>query len=485
MKCRIFVFAVAGWFVLGATAAYGQQTASMRQFLASPPRAQTLAAVSGAVVPCTDGVAGSYTCNAVDLLAFVPLSTFGSGEANDLWGWTDPQTGNEYALIGLNDGTGFVDLTDPVKPVYLGKLPTHTFNSSWRDVKVYADHAFVVADNAGAHGVQVFDLTQLRSVANPPVTFSETAHYDDVNEVHNIVINEASGFAYAVGNNGGGVTCSSGLHMIDLQNPTTPTFAGCYSSDGYTHDAQCVLYNGPDAEHVGKEICFASNEDTVTIVDVTDKGNPVQLSRTGYPDAAYVHQGWLTEDQAVFYQDDELDSGNTRTIIWDVADLDNPVVADDYLAATTSRDHNLYVVGNWVYETNYTTGLRVLDITDRFAPVEVAFFDTYAPNDGFSFNGAWSNYPYFDSGTVIVSSIGEGLFALRLTLGPVTRYVAPAGSDTDNDCQDSGMPCATIAHAVDEANDGDTLSVAAGVYVEPGLVIDKELTVEGPGVLVR
>ncbi len=329
--------------------------------------------------------------------------------------------------------------------------------------------------------MQVFDLTGLRNVVSPPVTFAETAHYDDVNDVHNIVINEDSGFAYTVGNNGGGATCSGGLHMIDIQNPTTPTFAGCYSSDGYTHDAQCVLYNGPDTEHQGKEICFNLNEDTVTIVDVSDKASPIQLSRTSYPNASYVHQGWLTDDQAVFYQNDELDGGNTRTLIWDVADLDNPVMPNEYFAATTSRDHNLYVVGDRVYQANYTTGLRILDITDRLNPVEVAFFDTYTPNDGSSYNGAWSNYPFFASGVVIVSSIGEGLFVLQPSL---TRYVAPGGSDAGN-CSNPGSPCATIAHAVSQANDGDTLDIAAGVFLEPGLVIDKELTIQGASVEVR
>lgn len=487
MRCRICFLAFIGWLAFGALLAYGQQTASMRQFLEMPPEVQNLPAVLGALTVCDNGSAGLYACNAVDLLAFVPLSTFGSGEANDIWGWTDPQTNKEYALIGLNDGTGFVDVTDPVNPVYLGKLPTHTSNSSWRDIKVYANHAFVVSE-ANGHGMQVFDLTQLRNVTNPPVTFAETAHYDDVNDVHNIVINEDSGFAYTVGNNGGGFTCSGGLHVIDISTPTNPTFAGCFSSDGYTHDAQCVLYTGPDAEHQGKEICFNSNEDTVTIVDVTNKASPIQLSRTGYPNAAYVHQGWLTDDQTHFYQDDELDGGNTRTLIWDVADLDNPIMANEYLAATTSRDHNLYVVGDLVYEANYTTGLRILDITDRLNPVEVAFFDTYTPNDGFSFSGAWSNYPFFDSGVVIVSSIGEGLFVLQPNVGggPVTRYVAPSptGSDTGN-CSIAGSPCATIAYAVSQSDAGDILDIAAGVYVEPGLVIDKELSIQGPGVLVR
>ena len=140
---------------------------------------------------------------------------------NDIWGWTDPLTGIEYALVGRMDGMAFISLEDPARPVYVGQLlrPHLASVSAWRDVKVYADHAFVVADAARQHGLQVFDLRQLRDVAEPPVTFEETARYDRIASAHNIVINEESGFAYAVGNSAGGETCGGGLHMIDIHDP--------------------------------------------------------------------------------------------------------------------------------------------------------------------------------------------------------------------------------------------------------------------------
>ncbi|MDP8988437.1 MAG: choice-of-anchor B family protein, partial [Actinomycetota bacterium] len=283
--------------------------------------------------PCSEGFAGPYPCSNVDLLAYLPLSDIGgtrsNSAANDIWGWTDPATGKEYAIVGRVFGTSFVDISDPTRPVYLGQLPTHgPFGSSWRDIKVYANHAFIVSE-ATNHGMQVFDLTQLRNVSQPPVTFSETAHYKKMSSAHNIAINEASGFAYIVGASGR-TGCSGGLHMVDIRKPTSPSFAGCFSADGYTHDTQCVLYDGPDADHRNREICFNSNEDTVTIVDVTDKSRPVQLSRTGYAGSAYTHQGWLTEDRRYFLLDDELDeqnfAHNTRTRVWDVSDLDKPIV---------------------------------------------------------------------------------------------------------------------------------------------------------------
>ena len=88
-------------------------------------------------VPCIDGKADEYECSNVDLLSFVPLRDLGSnGVGNDIWGWTDPETGREYALVGCADGTSFVDVTEPTKPQVIGFLPTHTVSSTWRDIKV-------------------------------------------------------------------------------------------------------------------------------------------------------------------------------------------------------------------------------------------------------------------------------------------------------------------------------------------------------------
>lgn len=227
---------------------------------------------------CLGGLAaGIYPCQNVNLLANVPLSTFkNSQKANDVWGWTDSASGREFAIIALREGTGFVEVTDPTNPKYLGVLPTHTGNSSWRDVKTFKNHAFIGSE-AKDHGMQVMDLTILLTKSGTS-DFQETAHYDKVGSSHNVVINEDSGYAYIVGSN----RCSGGLHMVNINTPSNPMEAGCYSGDGYTHDAHCVIYNGPDTVYKGKEICFACNEDSVTVVDVTNKNSPVQLHKRTY-----------------------------------------------------------------------------------------------------------------------------------------------------------------------------------------------------------
>jgi len=399
---------------------------------------RTLTAVTGEEAPCTDGATGPFDCSQVDLVAFVPLASLGADPGtilNDIWGWTDPVTGRDWALVGRSDATAFVDVSDPANPRYAGELPLTegATENLWRDIKVYADHAFIVADGAGAHGVQIFDLTQLRDAAGPPVTFAETARYDGIASAHNIVINEETGMAYAVGSSMGGQTCGGGLHMIDVRAPAEPVFLGCFADNttgrqrtGYSHDAQCVIYRGPDEDYQGREICFGANETALSIADVTDRDNPVAIARGEYPNVAYAHQGWLTEDHRHFFMGDEADEAQggvdrTRTLIWDVADLDDPLLLKEHFAETGTIDHNQYVRGNRLYQANLMSGLRVLDISDVENPIEIGFFDTVPDDAGLpAFGGAWSNYPFFESGVVVVSSWSEGLFVLRPRGRPVS-----------------------------------------------------------------
>jgi choice-of-anchor B domain-containing protein len=189
--------------------------------------------ITGGAVECNDGKVGPFDCSEVDLVSFLPVSAVGGERGmivNDLWGWTDPQTNREYAIVGRADGTVFVDLTDPANPIYLGELPltAGATPNLWRDMKVYSNHVYIVADGVGNHGVQIFDLTQLRGLSGEPRTFTETAHYDRIHSAHNIVINEETGFAYVVGASMGGETCGGGLHMIDIREPQNPRFAGCF-----------------------------------------------------------------------------------------------------------------------------------------------------------------------------------------------------------------------------------------------------------------
>ncbi len=390
-----------------------------------------LTSVTDGKIDCEGGAANLFGCENVNLVSFLPNREIGGDRGvnlNDIWGWEDPETGKEYALVGRTEGTSFVDISDPSNPVYVANLPMTegARANAWRDIKVYENHAYIVADGAGPHGMQVVDLTRLREFDGEPMLLNADAHYDNIDSAHNVVINEETGYAYIVGASGGGMTCGGGLHMVNIQDPKSPEFEGCFadpstgrSGTGYSHDAQCVIYDGPDTEHKGKEICIGANETAISVADVTDKENPIALSTGSYPDYGYVHQGWFTEDHQYFFQNDELDElmgtvEQTRTIVWDLTDLDDPQVLTQYFNDNASSDHNLYIKDNIMYASNYVSGLQVIDVSDPANPTRVGFFDTFPfMKDEAGFSGTWSNYPYFKSGVIVMTSGTEGLFILE------------------------------------------------------------------------
>lgn len=361
---------------------------------------------------CENGFASIYPCNNYDLMSRLTIETLNTTGGNDIWGWTDPLDGKEYAIVGTRQGTVFIDISNPEQPLIIGTLLTATADSTWRDIKVYNNHAFIVSEAAN-HGMQIFDLTRLRNPDANPQTFDADAQYTDIGNAHNIVINEDSGYAYAVGT----ATFNGGAHFINIQDPVNPLAAGGYEVSEYTHDAQVVTYNGPDTAYQGQEIFIGCNENEVVIVNVTDKENPSLISTVTYPDTGYVHQGWLSEDHSFYYANDELDESQfgfeSRTLVFDFTDLDNPFFASPFFGPTQAIDHNLYTHNNELFLSNYTAGLRVASIENLSTPVDIGFFDTFPENDNTEFNGVWSVYPFFESGNIIINDVSQGLFIVR------------------------------------------------------------------------
>ena len=401
-----------------------------------------------------DGKEYEYECDGYDLMSYVSLDEMNAESGNDCWGWTDTQTGKEYALIGLDNGTAIIDISIPTDPLYIGKIFTNgdpnDRGKAWRDLKVFNDHVFIVSEIAG-HGMQVFDLTKLRTVDSFQ-NYDADYTYNGYGHAHNIAINTDSGYAYTLG--AGNRSNVIGIHALNIQDPTSPVLELQLPDFGYTHDAQIINYSGPDTDHMGKEIYVGSNENKLVFVDVTDKNNPVLISEFFYNDTQYTHQTWLTEDHNYALLGDELDeldmSSNpivlkdnikTRTVVIDIKDLDNPILHFDYRSETESAiDHNGYIVGSKYFLASYTSGLRVIDIIniEQKSFNEIGFFDTHIddhdhnfalessrrwsdPGDHTgkkggeieAFNGAWSVYPFFKSENIIVSDINSGLFVVK------------------------------------------------------------------------
>ncbi|MGH7425706.1 MAG: choice-of-anchor B family protein [Candidatus Methylomirabilales bacterium] len=208
------------------------------------------------VLPCKGGDVEGYPCKGIDLVAHVPAEAMGGARVADVWGWVDPETKKEYAVLGSTHGVQFLDVSDPVEPIYLGALAGKAETALiWQEIEILNDHLYAVCDLSPCN-VQIFDLTHLRGAETAQTWAPDSifpipnAHAIDSNpETNHIFIN-------------GSLLLNGSPVILDVSSPLTPAPVGIIADDGYTHDSLCRNYAGPDSAYGGHEICFNFNEDT-------------------------------------------------------------------------------------------------------------------------------------------------------------------------------------------------------------------------------
>ena len=150
----------------------------------------------------------------VQLRSWLTPGDLGASNGNGCWGYTSP-SGREYALMGLNNRMSVVEITNPTNPTIIGSI-SHT-GSSWADIKVYEDVAYVCNESGG--GIDVVDLAQVDSGT---ITLVQRMTTGGLSSVHNIAIDEISGYLYLCGGN----INSGRIVAYNLSNPRYPTLAG-------------------------------------------------------------------------------------------------------------------------------------------------------------------------------------------------------------------------------------------------------------------
>lgn len=401
----------------------------------------------------------AFTSSNVQLMSWLPLSDFnvGTTSGNDCWGYTSP-SGREYAIIGLSNGTGFVEVTDPGAAQLLSFQTGPT--SLWHDIKVYGDNAYSVSE--GGSGIQIFDMSAIDSGTVTLVNTITTGGCTTAS--HNVAIDTTSGYLYRCGGSGGPCAggAPQGLVIYNLAaNPNNPPFVTTWTNR-YVHDAVVVVSTRPGPLN-GAQLAFCAADDNsgggtanLHILNVTNKASITTVATAAYTSNAFSHQVWLTPDQRYAYLNDEADESSfgftTRTRIFDVSNPASPVFLGFFTSGVSAIDHNLYVTADKIFEANYRSGLRVFNNTTPTAPTVYGFFDTYEADDLADFNGMWSNYPFFPSGTVIGSDLEKGLFVFRLGSPKLTFDFVPGVP------QFIGPGGGIVQFSVDESVPGDLVA---------------------------
>ena len=331
----------------------------------------------------------------IQQFAHIPDSGFMvPSKLNDIWGWVD-SAGNEYAIVGMRDGTSIIDLSDPLNPQEVLFVPGT--NSVWRDIKTYGNYAYVTTDHPSTNGLLIIDLSNLPDSANTNIYYYNGPPNSQWGRAHNIYIDDR-GYAYIFGANRG----SGGAIILDLnQDPTQPVEIADINN-WQVHDGM-VKGDTLFLAHAGNSL--------FSIWDVSSPSTPVLLAQNptvGY----YSHNIWPSDDGNYIYTTEEDNGGHLSE--FNISDLNNIDLTDKIQAEPGNNimPHNAFYINDYIVNSYYTTGIQIFDVKSKGNIVNVGHFDTSPNFSGPGSNGCWGVYPYLPSGIIIASDIENGFFVL-------------------------------------------------------------------------
>lgn len=327
-------------------------------------------------------------------LGYLDLVSIHNSDLSDIWGWSN---GNqEYAIVGVNNGTSVVDVTNPANPTEVFYEPG--MNSIWRDIKTYNGYAYVTTE--AQNGLLIIDLNSLPGNSNLNTSYYTGPNSNQWESAHNLYIDE-NGICYIFGANRG----NGGCIMLDLNtNPMNPSEVG-EIDDWYVHDGVAR----------GDTLYLAHITDGfMTMWDISSIGSPVMLGQQTTP-GNFSHNLWMSDDGNYIYTTDEITNGYIGE--YDITDPNN-MTELDRIQSSPGMDvipHNVHFIDDYIVSSYYRDGVVIHDVSNKGNMVEVGNFDT-APNlSGDGFNGCWGVYPWLPSGNIIASDIEKGLYVLGVS----------------------------------------------------------------------
>lgn len=369
----------------------------------------SLAVVLLLAVPCL--YSQTYPSSNVNLLSVINpetgVNSYGD-KYSGCWGWFQSAKNKEYAILGSQSGTYFVDVTNPVNPVICDYVAGKRTGCTWREIKTFQNYCYSVSDDASPNSFQIMDMSYLPDSVH--VVYDSKALFE---RAHTIWVDGNKLYA-------GGVTRSNGnsyaMAVYSLTNPASPTLIRALNQDipsiSYVHDM-----------FVRNDTIFASaGYQGLRVLKLTASNTFTSLgSLTTYPGSGYNHSSSLTSNGQYLVFTDEVPDGLPIKFC-NVTNLSNiQVLATRQQFANQTTPHNPFVIGNrWAVLSSYQDGLQIYDLNSPSNPTLAGYFDTYPQGGGNTGNygndayeGLWGAYPYLPSKNMIALDMKNGLFMLN------------------------------------------------------------------------
>jgi choice-of-anchor B domain-containing protein len=327
---------------------------------------------------------------------------------SNIWGYVDT-LGNEYALVGTQEGMDIIDVSNPVNPQLRYHVPGP--NSIWREVRTHQKYAYVTTEGGG--GLRIVNLSYLPDSIQTRTWTGNNAINGQLNTIHALHID--NGHIYLYGSN----LANGGAIIASLADPWNPNYVGQYNVN-YIHDG--IVRN---------DTLWGSHiyQGYFSVIDVSNKTNPVVLQTQNTP-TNFTHNTWKSDDNHYLFTTDE--NSNSFLGCYDVTDLQNIREMDRIQITPNSGSivHNTYIKNDYAFTSWYTDGVVITDVSRPKNMINVGHYDT-SPFSGNGFKGAWGVYAYLPSGNILVSDIEQGMFVLTPTL---VRACYVEGVVTDSVC---------------------------------------------------
>ncbi len=344
------------------------------------------------------------------------------GSYNDCWGYSGG--GREYAFLGEFSGVSIIDITDPAGIYEVAYIPG--FSSGWRDMKTFQNYLYIVNESGG--GLQIVDLSSL------PTSAVLVNTWDGLFTSHNIFVDEPAGIMYAEGEGEAAVRVIS---LADPVNPVQLSTLGIECHDFYAANGRLFVAEG--------------GQRSIGIYDVSNPAQPELLKRMTIPNSGYAHNVWVSADGNFMMTTEE--TAHKTVKMWDVGNLQQISLLSEYLGESKLA-HNIFIKNNLAYLSHYTSGMKIIDISDPGNIFEVGGYDTYQPGDATTFRGAWGVYPFTANGSILISDMQSGLYVV------------------DYNCSISFC----LQGRLTDAQTGEPVNTAVVEIVENGAIIEPDST---------